>query len=412
MSIIDKKPTGIKYFKLFSRKVNRHTENTKSKGRFDSFYELFRFSVIRHIIRKEFIQTFRDKRMILPLFVAPVLQLVLFGFAATTDVKNISIGILDYDKSRESRALTSNFLNTEAFRVDQSVVSFEQIENQIQRGEIKVAVVIPPDFEKDLRRGETPAIQIILDGSDANSATIVLSYISRLLNSHSEKILTEVLGQNVTGLLKSHERIWYNPDLKSSIYMVPGVICLILLLTTLLLTAMAITKEREVGTLETLVVSPIKPWELIIGKTAPFVVIGLVDIVLILLAGRIIFGLPIRGSILFLLGVSLLFIVTTLSIGLFVSTISRTQGQAMTSVLFFLMPAMLLSGIFTPLESMPRIIQYLTFLNPLRYFGKAVRGILLKGNGPDVLWPEILSLFIFGLVAMGVSSLRFRKHLE
>jgi len=224
--------------------------------------------------------------------------------------------------------------------------------------------------------------------------------------------MTEVLGRNVSGLLKPQERIWYNPDLKSSIYMVPGVICLILLLTTLLLTAMAITKEREVGTLETLIVSPIKPWELILGKTAPFVLIGFVDIVLILLAGRIIFGLPIRGSIPFLLGISFLFIVTTLSIGLFVSTISRTQGQAMTSVLFFMMPAMLLSGIFTPLESMPRVIQYLTLLNPLRYFGRAVRGILLKGNGPEVLWPEILALFLFGLVTLGVSSLRFRKHLE
>lgn len=368
--------------------------------------------IVRHIIRKEFIQTFRDKRMILPLFVAPVLQLILFGFAATTDVKNISLSILDYDKSRESRALMSNFLHTEAFRINHSTGSIEEIDDLIQRGDIKVAVVIPSNFEKDLKTGRNTSIQIILDGSDANSATIVLSYIAQLLNSHSEKIVTEVLGRNVSGLLKPQVRIWYNPDLKSSIYMVPGVICLILLLTTLLLTAMAITKEREMGTLETLVVSPIKPWELILGKTAPFVLIGLVDIVLILLAGRIIFGLPIRGSILFLLGVSLLFIVTTLSIGLFVSTISRTQGQAMTSVLFFLMPAMLLSGIFTPLESMPRVIQYLTLLNPLRYFGRAVRGILLKGNGPEVLWPEILALFLFGLVTLGVSSLRFRKYLE
>ncbi len=369
-------------------------------------------SVIRHIIRKEFIQTFRDKRMILPLFIAPVLQLILFGFAATTDVKNISMGVLDYDKSRESRALIGNFLHTEAFRLDHNIGSIEEVDDLIQRGDIKVAVVIPSNFEKNLKTGRNTSIQIILDGSDANSATIVLSYIARLLSSHSEKIVTEVLGRNVSGLIKSFERIWYNPDLKSSIYMVPGVICLILLLTTLLLTAMAITKEREMGTLEALVVSPIKPWELIIGKTAPFVLIGLVDIVLILLAGKIIFGLPIRGSILFLLGVSLLFIVTTLSIGLFVSTISRTQGQAMTSVLFFLMPAMLLSGIFTPLESMPKVIQYLTFLNPLRYFGRAVRGILLKGNGPAILWPEILALFLFGLVTLGVSSLRFRKYLE
>ena len=368
--------------------------------------------VIRYIMRKEFIQTFRDKRMILPLFIAPVIQLILFGFAATTDVKNISLGILDYDKSQKSRALVSQFLNTEAFRPDLDIASIEQIENQVQKGQIKVAVVIPSNFGRDLQGGRSPSLQIILDGTDANSATIVLSYIAKLLSHHSENIVTEILGRNVSVLLKSQERIWYNPDLKSSIYMVPGVICLILLLTTLLLTSMAITKEREMGTLETLIVSPIKPWELIIGKTAPFVLIGLVDIVLILVAGKIIFGLPIRGSLIFLLGTSFLFILTTLSLGLFISTISRTQQQAMTSALFLLMPAMLLSGIFTPIESMPKVIQYITLFNPLRYFGKAVRGILLKGNGPAILWPEILALFVFGLVALAVSSLRFRKHLE
>lgn len=194
--------------------------------------------------------------------------------------------------------------------------------------------------------------------------------------------------------------------------MVPGVICLILLITTLLLTSMSITKEREMGTLEQLIVSPIKPWELIIGKTMPFVLIGLCDVVLIISAGKLIFDVPIRGSLLFLFGVALVFVLTTLSLGLFISTISRTQQQAMMTAFFFIMPAMLLSGIFSPIENMPKIIQYITLLNPLRYFSTAVRGILLKGNDISVLWPQVLALFIFGITASVFSSFRFRKYLE
>lgn len=369
-------------------------------------------TVIRHIIRKEFIQTFRDKRMFLPLFVAPVIQLIFFGFAATTDVKRVRMAVLDLDGSRESRALAANFFHTEAFRVKYSLNSDREIDGLIQRGKIKAAVVIPSDFEKDLKTGQKTAVQIILDGSDANSATIVMGYISRLLSSHSQLLLAEFLGQGSRGLLIPEERIWYNPDLKSSIYMVPGVVCIVLLVTTLILTSMAVTKEREMGTLESLIVSPIRPWELIAGKTIPFVFIGLIDIVLVILAGKIVFGLPIRGSLLLLLGTSFLFILTTLSIGLFISTVSRTQQQAMTSALFILMPAMLLSGILTPLEGMPKIIWFITYLNPLRYFGRIVRGILLKGNGLDILWPETVILFLFGLVGLAFSSLRFKKHLE
>lgn len=194
--------------------------------------------------------------------------------------------------------------------------------------------------------------------------------------------------------------------------MVPGVICLILLITTLLLTSMAVTKEREMGTLEQLIVSPIKPWELILGKTIPFVFIGFCDVVLIISAGKLIFDVPIRGNLLFLFGVALLFVLTTLSLGLFISTISRTQQQAMMTAFFFAMPAMLLSGIFSPIENMPRIIQQITLLNPLRYFSTAVRGILLKGNDISILWPQVLALFIFGITASVFSSLRFKKYLE
>lgn len=369
------------------------------------------FRTVRHIIRKEVIQTFRDRRMLFPLFVAPVVQLILFGYAVTTDIKHISLAVLDYDQTHESRCLVSSFSQSESFNLDYHLKSYQEIDGLLDKEKIKAAVVIPRKFEMNLKKGET-SLQVILDGTDANSATIIMSYISQLIAKHSENILAEIRSSRGMGIVASQPRVWYNPNLKSSVYMVPGVICLILLITTLLLTSMALTKEREMGTLEQLIVSPIKPLELIIGKTIPFVLIGLCDVVLIISAGKLIFDVPIRGNLLFLFGVALLFVLTTLSVGLFISTISRTQQQAMMTAFFFAMPAMLLSGIFSPIENMPKIIQYITLLNPLRYFSTAVRGILLKGNDISILWPQVLALFIFGITASVFSSLRFRKHLE
>ncbi len=369
------------------------------------------FRTVRHIIRKEFIQTFRDRRMLFPIFVAPVVQLILFGYAVTTDIKHISLAVIDYDRTHESRHLISSFSQSESFNLDFYLKSSQEIDRLLEKEKIKASVVIPRNFERNLKKGDT-SLQVILDGTDANSATIIMSYISQLIAKHSENILTEIGDRGGVGIVVSQPRIWYNPNLKSSVYMVPGVICLILLITTLLLTSMSITKEREMGTLEQLIVSPIKPWELIIGKTMPFVLIGLCDVVLIISAGKLIFDVPIRGSLLFLFGVALVFVLTTLSLGLFISTISRTQQQAMMTAFFFIMPAMLLSGIFSPIENMPKIIQYITLLNPLRYFSTAVRGILLKGNDISVLWPQVLALFIFGITASVFSSFRFRKYLE
>ncbi|MCK4431920.1 MAG: ABC transporter permease [Candidatus Aminicenantes bacterium] len=370
------------------------------------------FRTVRHIIRKEFIQTFRDRRMFFPIFVAPVVQLILFGYAVTTDIKHISLAVLDYDRTHESRHLVSSLSQSESFNLDFYLKSSQEIDRLFEKEKIKAAVVIPRKFERNLKKGAQASLQVILDGTDANSATIIMSYISQLIAKHSENILTKIGDRRGVGIVVSQPRVWYNPNLKSSVYMVPGVICLILLITTLLLTSMSITKEREMGTLEQLIVSPIKPLELIIGKTMPFVLIGLCDVVLIISAGKLIFDVPIRGSLLFLFGVALLFVLTTLSLGLFISTISRTQQQAMMTAFFLAMPAMLLSGIFSPIENMPKIIQYITLLNPLRYFSTAVRGILLKGNDISVLWPQVLALFIFGITASIFSSLRFRKYLE
>jgi len=367
---------------------------------------------ILHIVRKEFIQTFRDKRMLIPIFIAPVLQLIMFGYAVTTDIKHISLAVLDYDRTQESRNIISSFGQSDYFKLDFQVNAYKEIDDLIQKGKIQVAIVIPEKFEKNLKKMKKNSLQVIVDGTDANSATIIMGYISKLVGEYSGKVFTEMVERKPIGIPIVQPRVWYNPDLKSSVYMVPGVICLILLLTTLILTSMAITKEREMGTLEQLIVSPIRAWELIIGKTIPFVIIGFCDVILIILAGRLIFDLPLRGSLFFLFGVCFLFILTTLSLGLFISTFSRTQQQAMMTAFFFIMPAMLLSGIFTSVENMPKIIQYITIFNPLKYFAKALRGILLKGNGFSILWPQVLALSLFGITAIILSSLRFKKYLE
>jgi len=368
--------------------------------------------VIAHLARKEFIQTFRDKRMLFPIFAAPIIQLILFGYAVTIDIKHTPIAVLDFDRTPASRNFISSFSQTDLFDLKFQPETYKTMDKLLQRGKIQAALVIPAKFEKNLKNNSQSSLQIILDGTDANSTTIILNYLSQITAKYSENILRNLKNSHIAGLVELRPRIWFNPELKSSIYMVPGVICLILLITTLLLTSMAITKERESGTIEQLIVSPIKPWELILGKTIPFVLIGLADVTLIILAGKLIFNLPIRGSLLFLGGVSLLFIMTTLSLGIFISTVSRTQQQAMMSSFFFVFPAMLLSGIFSPIESMPQSIQYITLLNPLRYFSQAVRGILLKGNDISSLWPQVLALFAFGLAALFFSSLRFKKRLE
>ena len=368
--------------------------------------------VILHIMRKELIQTFRDKRMLMPLFVAPVIQLILFGYAATVDVKNITLAVIDQAATQESRALISSFTESGYFELKAQPRSSTEIDGLLQTGKVQAALVIPEDFSRRLGRREAVEVQVIIDGSDSNTATIIQNYVELITAKATEGLIVRMMGRRPEGFPNFEPRIWYNPELKSSVWMVPGVVCLILILTTILLTSMAVTREREMGTLEQLVVSPIKPYELILGKTVPFVLIGFCDIILVLAAGKIVFNVPVRGDVAFLLGSSFIFILTTLGIGLFISTISRTQGQALMTAVFFVFPAMLLGGIFSPVENMPKIIRVISYLNPLRYFAKVVREILLKGNGPSILWPELLILLAFGVTTIVLSSLRFRKHLE
>jgi ABC-2 type transport system permease protein len=370
------------------------------------------FRVVRTILRKEFIQLFRDKRMIIPLFVAPVLQLLLFGYAATVDIKNITLAVVDQDRTQDSRAYIEAFVRSGYFEIKAEPAAPGDVDALLLHGSVQAALIVPADFGRMIAERKAAEVQVLLDGTDSNTATIIQNYVDLISGRFSEGLIVRLLGRRPGGFASVEPRIWYNPELKTALWMVPGVICLILLVTTLILSSMAITREREMGTLEQLIVSPIKSYELILGKTLPFAFIGFCDVVLIMTFGRIIFDVPIRGSVPFLLAMSLVFILTTLGVGLFISTISRTQSQAMMSAFSFVMPAMLLSGIFTPIDNMPLPVQYLTYINPLRHFGKIVREVLLKGNGPAELWPDMIYLLAFGLATFIFASLRFHKRLE
>lgn len=381
---------------------------------------------IRQIIKKEFRQALREPRMRVLLFVPPLLQLIIFGFAVNMDVERASIGWADQDQTPMSRDLLASFVGSHRFQVVATPVTEGEIQDLLDRGVAQGVVRVLPGFGRDVERGETTSVQILIDGTNSNTAAIVSSYAATVVNSYantafvkqSQKRLvarTQAEGGPVQlSLPQLHleSRVWFNPDLKSRIYFVPGVVVNIVTLVTLMLTAMAIVREKEIGTMEQLMVTPIQPLELIIGKTVPFAVVGLLDTALVTTAALLIFRVPFLGSVWLLLVCAILFLLTTLGMGLFISTISQTQQQALMSSFFFFMPAFMLSGFAFPIRNMPLVVQYLTLLNPVRYFMEIVRNLFLKGSGVAVLWPQMLALLIFGVSILALSSLRFRKRLD
>lgn len=374
------------------------------------------FQRVKHIVKKEFIQIRRDPKMLRIILVAPVFQLIVFGYAVTTDIKHVRTAVMDADRSRQSRDLLSRFANSGYFDLIYYLESPQDIEPLLARGDAQTAIWIPKGFAKDLAVGRSASLQIVLDGTDSATAGVVMGYAGGVVRRFSEDVLAERMQKvrlRVTRMPGIDERIrvWYNPDLKSVNYMVPGVLCMILLIVTMLLTSLAVVREREIGTLEQLIVTPIKTVELIIGKTIPFILIGYVDVTLILLVARWHFRVPIAGSIPLLYGLTGVFLMTTLGVGLFVSTVSRTQQQAMMTTFFIMMPSILLSGFMFPIENMPRPVQYLTYLLPLRYYLEIIRGIFLKGVGLQVLWPNVAALIVFGFLILTLSVLRFAKRI-
>lgn len=362
---------------------------------------------IYHMLVKEFIQVLRDPRMKFLVFVTPVVQLIIFGFAVTTDVQDIKTVVLDQDRSVESRALIERFTSSGYFKVVALAERPAELQEFIDRGKAVMGVQINRGFADDLASGRRAAVQILIDGTDSNTGTVAMDYGQRVVTDYARRY----------GPLRAappvdlRMRAWYNPDLKSRYYNVPGVIAVVLLLTSLLLTSMAVVREREIGTMEQLMVTPIRPGELILGKTLPFVVISYIDLVLVMLVGIFGFDVPMQGNPVLLLAGAGLYMMSTLGVGLFISTISQTQQQALMSAFFFYLPAVLLSGFMFPIENMPEPAQWITYLNPLRYFLVIIRDVFLKGSGIALLWPQFLALALLGVSLLTFSALRFQKRI-
>lgn len=378
------------------------------------------------MIRKEFIQTLREPRMRVMLFLPPLIQLLIYGYAANLDVDTARIAWMDQDRTPQSRQLESQFLGSGRFQMLAYPTGEHEMQDLLDRGKVDGVVRVLPGFAHDLERGRVSSVQVLLDGTNSNTASIVSAYASSAILRYSSEVMNERQRDKLVGgtmaakgpiraavpQVEAETRVWFNPDLRSRNYFVPGVIVNIIMLVTLSLTALAIVREKEIGTMEQLMVTPIRPIELILGKTLPFVLIGFWDMMLVIVASLLIFHVPFAGNFGTLCLAAFFFILASLGAGLFISTISKTQQQANMSTFLFFQPFMMLSGFTFPIRNMPTIVQYFTYLNPMRYFMEIVRGILLKGSGLDTLWPQMLGLGVLGTIVLTLSVQRFHKHLE
>jgi len=369
-------------------------------------------------IKKELIQFRRDPKMFAVVLILPVLQLILLGYAANFDLNTVHTAVLDRDRTESSRDFIQLFEKSGYFNIDYNVSSYEELTDLLDKGKVLTAIVIPTEYEKKINSNQTANVQLIFDGSDGNKAAIAAGYSAGIVSGYAQNLLierAERTGRKTTiiGTINPEVRIWYNPNLTTRNYMLPGIVGLIILIVTTSLTSLAIVKEREVGTLEQLIVTPVKPYQMILGKFIPFIIIGFVSCTIVLSVMRFWFGIEVKGSILFLFLCTFVYMLSTLGLGLFVSTISKTQQQAMmTSSFGVLLPMLFFSGFIFPIENMPKIVQYITYAIPLKYYITMIRGIVLKGNGIVDLWQDLLILFGIGILILALSSLRFNKKLD
>ncbi len=376
------------------------------------------FNRIWRMIVKEFLQLWRDKHARFWMIVPPVIQVLIYGYAATFEVNRVEVAIMDFDHSQESRDLISHFTYTGRFEIAKVLSDEREIKSLIGSGHIPMALKIEPGFSELLRKGRTAHLQVIVDGTDSNTALIAVGYVNEIARRFAQEYGRTQLEGLMPAIVASvpqvtlEQRPWYNPDLNSQWFFVPGVIGSILLILVVNLTAFGVVREREVGTLEQVMVTPIRPFELIVGKTVPVLIVGLVDVVLIVIVGTMWFEVPFQGNPLVLaLGV-VLFLLSALSVGLLISTLSATQQQAFASSFFFLNPAFILSGFAFPITSMPAAMQWITYINPLRYFLVILRGTFLKGVGLGVLWDQMLALGLLTAILLAISVARFRKSID
>jgi ABC-2 type transport system permease protein len=376
------------------------------------------------IITKELSQMFRNRRTRLFLFIPPMFQLIIFGYAVNLDVDNLRMGWMDMDQTPQSHDLLASFQGSGRFLLTALPQNERDIQNILDRGDAQVIVRVLPGFGRDILLGRPTSAQILVDGTNSNTASLASAYTSQLVGSYSAKLAPAQMQSRMmarAGMgnmslnapkISDSARVWFNPDLKSRNYFVPGVICNLIMVVTVMLTAMAIVREKEIGTMEQLMVTPIRPMELMIGKMLPAALVGMMDLVLMTTAALLIFGIPFRGNPLVLVLSAALFLLTSLGMGLFISTIASTQQQAIMSSSLIAIPTFMLSGFAYPIRNMPIAVQYFTYLNPLRYLIEIVRGIFLKGTGISVLWPQMLTLLVYGMIVMGLSATSFRKKLD
>jgi ABC-2 type transport system permease protein len=374
------------------------------------------FERLKAMLVKEFIQVFRDPRMRIVLFVLPALQTVIFGYAVNMDVKNTPTAILDRDNSAESRDLVAIMTSSGYFRLTERIASDAEARHLLDKGAVRVVLDIRHGFAEKLRGGGTAPVQALLDGSDSNTAGVIMGYLSRLAGAYNTTLQRQYAARHLgsdlpAGQVQLVSRAWFNDNLESPPFYVPAVITNILFVITMLLSSLAIVREKEIGTIEQVIVTPIRKGEFILGKTLPFVLIGYIDVALISSVGALVFHVPVRGSLVLLFLATTLFLMSSLGIGLLISTVSQTQQQAMMSAFFIIFPAMLLSGFAFPIENMPLPVQWLTLFNPLRYYMVVIRAIFLKGIGLAALWQQLAALALVGTAVLSLAVKRFRKTL-
>ena len=376
------------------------------------------FGRLKQMLIKEFIQVFRDKRTRFILFGPPIVQMLVFGYAATFEIHHVPTVVLDLDQSQQSRDLVSRFTSSPYFDVQRQLTDSRQIRDLIDTGQATVGLEIDAGFAQKLLKGQTAPLQVIVDGTNLNTALIASSYISQIALGFARDYQQDRIGRIAPQLIEQipsvqlEPRPWYNPGLSSRWFFVPGVIGSLTLVLVITLTAFAVVREREIGTLEQIMVTPIRPFEFILGKTLPFFLIGLFDVSLIATVGTLWFQVPFRGHISVLLTGSVLFILCMLGAGLLISTVSATQQQAMVTAFFLIMPGVTFSGFGFPIATMPQWLQYVTYLIPLRYFLVVLRGVYLKGVGMDILWPQMAAMAALGFSLLTVAILRFHKAID
>ncbi len=374
------------------------------------------FERIFAIIRKEFLQVFRDPRMKMVIFISPLIQILIFGYAATMDITHIPTAVYDLDNTKESRDVIRRFSYSKYFQIKYNIYKEEDQQALIDKSKVIAVIKFNRGFGRDLTGDRSAELQLIVDGTDSNAASIILSYAGAIISDYNYNILREraaiyLKRSDAISLVDLRDRSWFNENLESRNFYLPGVVVLIVSIMSLLLSSMAIVREKEIGTMEQLIVSPLRPIELILGKIIPFGLIAMVQVTVLTTVGALWFGVPVRGSIPLIFISTIVYLLTTLGMGLFISTLCSTQQEAMMSVFLVYFPMTLLSGFAYPILCMPTCIQYATLINPMRYFLVIIRGIFLKGVGIKVLWDEIAILLVIGVTVITLSAKRFRKNL-